>query len=73
MSDSPSTDHVCPVFEVHRVGGLTSAQIDSLSVSHISRTYTELVPITSLEQLKKSNAIAIVPPEGMPHNLPKFD
>lgn len=65
MSQDTSSDAVCPVFEVHRVGNVNQAEASQLELSEIARKYTELLPITSIEQLQKAKALAIVPPESM--------
>lgn len=65
MSQDTPTDAICPVFEVHRVGNVNQVEASQLELSDIARKYTELVPITSIEQLQKAKALAVVPPESM--------
>jgi hypothetical protein len=65
MAETPALDPSLPIFEVHRVGSLSRDRADALELSAIAKTYTELVPITSLEQFRKSAAVAVIPPSGM--------
>lgn len=62
MSSDSSHNDGYPVFEVHRVGNLDKSATTSLELNTISKTYTELVPITSLDQFAKATALATVPP-----------
>lgn len=64
MAETAGRDDQYSLFEVHRVGSLPRHQAASLSLPEVSRTYTELVPISSMEQLSKASALAIVPPSG---------
>jgi len=65
MSDSIEKESTIPIFEVHRVGNLSKERAASISLADASRAYTELVPITSLDQLQNASAVATVPPVGM--------
>lgn len=70
MTEEVSIDTSCPVFEVHRVASVKPEELAALSLSDIARKYTELVPVTSVDQLQKAKALAVVPPESMYIGVP---
>lgn len=52
------------MFEVHRINNLDQIKASSLSLEEISKTYSEIIPIKSLDQFNMASSIAIVPPPG---------
>jgi hypothetical protein len=49
------------LFEVFKIGSLPVCELSKLKLEELSRKFTQLVPVTSLDQMKSGVALATLP------------
>jgi hypothetical protein len=57
------------IFEVFKIGTIPVNELSKLKLEELSRRFTQLIPVTSLEQVKAGVALATLPSPSHPLSL----